>query len=202
MNLLRLKPRILKTSSNRPEEIAVHLKLLSRNVIIETRSASRSCSSSATWVSRRRHATFSRTGRFLSAGIGAFSKGAESARRIRPRLIWAAIGVVALGAALARRRRRIVATVIAVGALGYAIHTADTIVSIDAYPATYNRPAVTYQSISVANGMHFIKTAAASLAMVQAVTAMDRQRKNLIRNPSISRRPMPMRTPPAIFSGG
>ena len=67
-------------------------------------------------------------------------------------LMWAAIGVIALGAALLRRRRRAVAAAIALGALGYAIYAADAIVSIDAYPATYKRPAVRYQAISIANG--------------------------------------------------
>ncbi len=67
-------------------------------------------------------------------------------------LIWAAIGMIALISAILRKRRRGVVALIAVAALGYAIHTADTIVSIDAYPTTYKRPAVTYQAISIANG--------------------------------------------------
>ena len=154
MNLLRLKPRILKTSANRPEEIAVHLKLLWRNVIIETAFGIAILLVvgylGVTPPARHVQPDWPFSFRW---DWSVLDKAPKARAEFDRALIWAAIGVVALGAALARRRRRIVATVIAVGALGYAIHTADTIVSIDAYPATYKRPAVTYQSISVANGI-------------------------------------------------
>jgi copper resistance protein D len=67
-------------------------------------------------------------------------------------LLWAAVGGVAMIAALARRRRRTASAVVALGALGYAAYTIHNAVLIDAYPATYKRPAVTYNAISVANG--------------------------------------------------
>ena len=154
MNLLRLKPRILKDIVEPTGRNCGAFKIALAQCDHRNRVRHRD-------LARRRlpgrHAAgaprSARLAVFFPLGLERSRQGAESARRIRSALIWAAIGVVALGAALARRRRRIVATVIAVGALGYAIHTADTIVSIDAYPATYKRPAITYQSISVANGI-------------------------------------------------
>ena len=67
-------------------------------------------------------------------------------------LIWAAVGAAAFGAAIVRRRRRFVAMMLGAATLGYAIYIADAIVSIDAYSATYKRPMVAYQAISVSNG--------------------------------------------------
>ena len=153
MNLLRLKPRILETSANRPEEIAVHFKLLWRNVIIETAFGIAILLVvgylGVTPPARHVQPDWPFSFRW---DWSVLDKAPKARAEFDRALIWAAIGVVALGAALARRRRRIVAMMIAVSAWGYAIHIADTIVSIDAYPATYKRPAVTYQAISVANG--------------------------------------------------
>ncbi len=67
-------------------------------------------------------------------------------------LIWTVVGITAIGAAIVRRGRRFIAMMLGAAALGYAIYTADAIVSIDAYPATYQRPLVAYHAISVANG--------------------------------------------------
>lgn len=68
-------------------------------------------------------------------------------------LVWAAVAAAAFAAAAVRRRRRFIATMLGAATLGYAIYTADAIVSIDAYPETYKRPIVAYQAISVANGI-------------------------------------------------
>ena len=114
MNLLRLKPRIIETSANQPQETAVHLGLLWRNVIIET--ALGIAISARRRLPGRHTAGAPRSARLavlFSLGLERSRQGAKGARRIRPRADWAAIGVVALGAALVRRRRRIVATVIA-----------------------------------------------------------------------------------------
>jgi putative copper resistance protein D len=67
-------------------------------------------------------------------------------------LTWGAVGVVAIATAIVRRRRRFIAMTLGAAALGCALYTADAMVSIDAYPATYKRPLVAYQAISVANG--------------------------------------------------
>src|SRR5262245_3138184 len=66
--------------------------------------------------------------------------------------VWAVVGVLSIITTLARRRRRIMAATIAIGALAYAGHVIHNTVLIDAYPTTYKRPAVTYNAISVANG--------------------------------------------------
>ncbi|HMF51189.1 MAG TPA: CopD family protein, partial [Candidatus Saccharimonadales bacterium] len=128
MNLLRLKPRILETSANRPEGIAVHLKLLWRNVIIETAFGIAILLVvgylGVTAPARHVQPDWPFSFRW---DWSVLDKAPKARAEFDRALIWSAIGVVALGAALARRRRRIVATVIAVGALGYAIHTADTI---------------------------------------------------------------------------
>jgi putative copper export protein/mono/diheme cytochrome c family protein len=67
-------------------------------------------------------------------------------------MVWALIGGIALIAAMARRQRRVITALIGVGALAYAGSVTVDAVSTDAYPTTYNRPAVAYQAISVANG--------------------------------------------------
>jgi putative copper resistance protein D len=66
--------------------------------------------------------------------------------------IWFAIGVIALIGAIFRRGKRLIATVICLGGLAYAINLVHQTVMIDAYPDTYKRPAVAYQAISIANG--------------------------------------------------
>jgi copper resistance protein D len=67
--------------------------------------------------------------------------------------VWAAIGLIALIAAIFRRRRRVLLVSIGIGTLAYAVFVILTPVTIDAYPMTYRRPAVAYQAISVANGL-------------------------------------------------
>jgi putative copper resistance protein D len=66
--------------------------------------------------------------------------------------IWFTIGTIALIVGIFQRERRLLATMIGIGALAYAINLVHQAVMIDAYPDTYKRPAVAYQAISVANG--------------------------------------------------
>ncbi|MGH7871794.1 MAG: CopD family protein [Candidatus Binatia bacterium] len=153
LNLLRLKPRIVGTSSNRLEEMTAALRALSRNVIVETGFGLAILLvvgyMGVTAPARHVQPDWPFSFRWDWTVL---EKAPKARAEFDHALIWAVIGITALVGAIVRRRRRGVLALIAVGALGYAIHSADTIVSIDAYPATYKRPAVTYQSISVANG--------------------------------------------------
>jgi len=153
INLLRLKPNITAPSPDRPEAIVPLAKKLRRNVVIE--------------------ACFGVMILFIVGGMGVkpparhvrpdwpFSfrwdwsslvKAPKARAEVERGVVWAVIGSVAIVAAVARRRRRLVIAAIGLGALGYSSHVVHTAVSIDAYPATYERPAVTYHAISVANG--------------------------------------------------
>lgn len=82
----------------------------------------------------------------------ALEKAPKARAEVDRGFVWAAVGAAALVAASLRRRRRITATLLGVGALAYGGAVIDAAVSIDAYPATYLRPAIAYQAISVANG--------------------------------------------------
>jgi putative copper resistance protein D len=76
---------------------------------------------------------------------------------------WAAGGLAGLvGCVLLRRRYRYVALGAGVASLGYGGWIAHNALSIDAYPATYLRPAVPYNAISVANGLRIYHEACAS----------------------------------------
>lgn len=66
--------------------------------------------------------------------------------------VWCAIGVIALAAAIVRRKRRLIATALGVAALSYGVNIVHQALMIDAYPDTYKRPAVAYQAIAIANG--------------------------------------------------
>ncbi|HYY24663.1 MAG TPA: CopD family protein [Candidatus Udaeobacter sp.] len=81
---------------------------------------------------------------------------AASSAKIRAEMArakWLAVGGVALiGCAALRRRFRYPALAAGLGILGFGGWTAHNAVSIDSYPATYIRPSVPYNVISVANG--------------------------------------------------
>lgn len=153
INLLRLKPSIVATSPDRPERIAALAKKLKRNVIIEA------CfgvmilfivgSMGVTPPARHVQPDWPFSFRWNWISL---DKAPKARAEVERGVVWAAVGGIAIIAAFARRRRRIVITTIAFGTLGYAGHIVHTAVLIDAYPTTYKRPAVTYHAISVANG--------------------------------------------------
>jgi putative copper resistance protein D len=67
---------------------------------------------------------------------------------------WAGAGLAGvIGCLLLRRRYRYLLLGAGVGSLGYGGWIAHNALSIDAYPATYLRPSVPYNAISVANGL-------------------------------------------------
>jgi putative copper resistance protein D len=67
---------------------------------------------------------------------------------------WGAAGLVALfGGMFLRRRYRYLTLGAGIASLGYGVWIANSALSIDAYPATYLRPSVPYNAISVANGL-------------------------------------------------
>jgi putative copper resistance protein D len=67
---------------------------------------------------------------------------------------WGAAGLIGiLGCLLLRRRYRYVVLGAGAACIGYGTSIAHNALSIDAYPATYRRPSVPYNAISVANGL-------------------------------------------------
>ncbi len=153
VNLMRLKPQIVNANSIQRAETVARLKRLTRNVGVEillgigillvvgymgitppARHVQPDWPFSFRW-------DWSVLDNAPRAGI-AFQRA----------MVWGAIAVIAFIAASARRRRRSLTIAIGLGALGYAATTVDALVSTDAYPTTYKRPAVAYQAISVANG--------------------------------------------------
>ncbi|MGH7809352.1 MAG: CopD family protein, partial [Candidatus Binatia bacterium] len=80
------------------------------------------------------------------------TKSPKALAEVRRGAVWATVGGIALLGALAKRRRRLIAAAISLGAFYYTIDIVHTAVMIDAYPDTYKRPAVAYQALSVANG--------------------------------------------------
>ena len=66
--------------------------------------------------------------------------------------IWFTIGAIAIIGGMFQKGRRLLATMIGIGAITYAINLVHQVVMIDAYPDTYKRPAVAYQAISIASG--------------------------------------------------
>jgi len=153
INLLWLKPRIVETVPNQPEQSAVHLRRLTRNVTTELLVG---------------------TGILLIVGYMGVTpparhvqpdwpfsfrwdwsipdKAPKAGAEVNRGMIWAVIGGAALLAAVLRRGRRVPAAVVGIAAMGYAVTVIDTAVSIDAYSTTYKRPSVAYHAISVANG--------------------------------------------------
>jgi putative copper resistance protein D len=82
----------------------------------------------------------------------ASTKSPKALAEVQRGAVWATVGGIALLCAFAKRRRRLLAAAISIGALYYAFDIVHTAVMIDAYPDTYKRPAVAYQALSVANG--------------------------------------------------
>jgi copper resistance protein D len=73
---------------------------------------------------------------------------------------WGAGALVGLlGAVVLRRRYRYVALGGGIASLGYGVWIAHSALAIDAYPATYLRPSVPYNAISVANGLRLYREA-------------------------------------------
>ena len=152
INRLRLKPAIVK-SSDRAEETSVALHRLSRNVIIEVSLGvvillivgHLGVTPPARHVQSEWPLSFRWDWSILEKAPKAFAE-------IQRGAIWFAVGVIALIGAIFRRGRRLLATIIGLGGLTYAINLVHQAVMIDAYPDTYKRPAVAYQAISIANG--------------------------------------------------
>jgi putative copper export protein/mono/diheme cytochrome c family protein/peroxiredoxin len=153
INLKHLKPSIVAAPTDQPERIATLAKKLRRNVIIEA------CfgimilfivgSMGVTPPARHVQPDWPFSFRWDWSSLAKLPKARTEVER---GVVWAAVGGIAVLTAFARRRRRIVSAAIGVGALGYAGYIIHAAVLIDAYPATYKRPAVTYHAISVANG--------------------------------------------------
>jgi putative copper resistance protein D len=152
INLWRLKPMILEMPSLQTADMTTALRLLTRNAIMETAVGVAILLIvgylGVTPPARHVQPDWPLSFRWEWSLLDEMPKARAASNRT---LVWAAVASVALGAALLRRRRTVAAW-IAVGASSYAIYTIGTVVSIDAYPATYKRPLVAYQAISVANG--------------------------------------------------
>ena len=150
INLKHLKPSIVAAS---PDRIAASAKTLRRNVIIEA------ClgvmilfivgNMGVTPPARHVQPDWPFSFRWNWSSL---DKAPKARAEVERGMVWAGVGGIAIIAALVRRRRRIMSAAVALGALGYAGHIMHAAVLIDAYPATYKRPAVTYHAISVANG--------------------------------------------------
>jgi putative copper export protein/mono/diheme cytochrome c family protein len=152
-NLLRLKPKIISASPDGPEPKSALVEKLTRNVLIEA------CVG-AMILYIVGHMAVTPPARHVQPewpfsfrwDWSALNKAPKLRAEVERGMFWAAVGGVAIVSAALRRRRRAVSITIALGALGYAGDIIHAAVSIDAYPATYKRPAVAYQAISVANG--------------------------------------------------
>ena len=153
VNRLRLKAKFFEASSTQLGEAANHLNQLTRNVMIEAVLGLFILlivgHMNVTPPARHVQPDWPLSSRW---DWSLLDKAPKARTEVERGLVWATVGVVALFAGLMRRRRRIVMMVIGLGALGYGGDAVHTAVSIDAYPATYKRPAVAYHAISVANG--------------------------------------------------
>jgi putative copper resistance protein D len=75
---------------------------------------------------------------------------------------WGAGGLIGLlGGVFLRRRYRYAALGAGIAGIGYGVWVAHSALTIDAYPATYLRPSVPYNAISVANGLRLYHEACA-----------------------------------------
>lgn len=150
VNLLRVKPNIM---ASLPEKLPGLAKKLRRNVVIEAFFGMLILlivgHMGVTPPARHVQPDWPFSFRW---DWSVLEKAPKARAEVEHGLVWAAAGGIAIIAVLARRRRRIVSAVIALGALGYAGHIVHNAILIDAYPATYKRPGVTYNAISVANG--------------------------------------------------
>ena len=152
VNLLRLKPTIV-ASSDRAGATTGALRSLSRNVIIEVLLGlaillivgHMGVTPPARHVPPDWPLSFRWDWTVLEKAPRAFAEVQRGA-------IWLTIGAIALIGGILQRRRWLIATMIGIGAIAYAINLVHQAVMIDAYPDTYKRPAVAYQAISVANG--------------------------------------------------
>ena len=152
VNLLRLKPSIVATGDGTRATSAA-LRSLSRNVIIEVLLGlaillivgHMGVTPPARHVPPDWPLSFRWDWTVLEKAPPAFAEVQRGA-------VWLAVGVVALSAGIFQRGKRLLATMIGIGAIAYAINLVHQAVLIDAYPDTYKRPAVAYQAISIANG--------------------------------------------------
>ena len=155
INLLWLKPRIVDTVPDQPEQSAVHLRQLTRNIAIEMLVGVGILLivgyMGVTPPARHVQPDWPFSFRWDWSILDKAPMAAAEANR---GMIWIAVGGAALFAAILRRARRIPAAIIAIATLSYALTVIDAAISIDAYPATYKRPTVAYQAISVANGKY------------------------------------------------
>jgi putative copper resistance protein D len=151
-NLRSLKPRILRTVAS-GEEFLANLKLLRRNVALETAIGLAILlivgQMSVTPPARHVQPDWP----FSIRWDWTILEKAPKARAEAPWIAaWAAIGAGALLYGFVRRRDRVATGFIGAAALGYAAFSFYPFVTIDAYPVTYKRPIVSYNAISVANG--------------------------------------------------
>jgi copper resistance protein D len=153
VNLLKIKPRLSRTTDASDEPIAAELARLARNLIIEAALGVAILlivgHMGVTAPARHVQPDWPFSFRWDWTVLDKAPKARAEATR---GLVWLAVGIGVLVCALARRQRRILAALIGVAALGYGGFVIQEVVAIDSYPVTYKRPAVTYNAISVANG--------------------------------------------------
>jgi len=152
-NLFGLKPKIVEASGIRPEEAAVHLGRLVRNVNIEI-------ALGLAILLIVGHMGLIPPARHIQPDWpfpfrwdwSVLDKAPDLRNRVQHGIFWIAVGVAPMLYAAARKRMRILAAAAGLGLWVYAGNGILAAVSTDAYPTTYKRPAVAYQAISVVNG--------------------------------------------------
>lgn len=164
VNLLKLKPRILATADRSSDRVAELMRRLRRNVtreaIIGTVVLVVVGMLSVTPPARHVQPEWPFAFRWF------WSPTAVSAK-IRAQIAdaqWlAAAATVGIACAFVLRRRpRYRLLGVSLATLGYGAWIYHTAISIDAYPTTYLRPSVPYNTISVANGAHLYQEACAT----------------------------------------
>ena len=152
INRLRLKPIVVKATEP-AEEPSLALGRLSRNVVIEVALGAvillivghMGVTPPARHVQPDWPFSFRWDWTIVEKSTRAFAEVQRGA-------IWFTIGAIAIIGGMFQKGRRLLATVIGIGAITYAINLVHQVVMIDAYPDTYKRPAVAYQAISIASG--------------------------------------------------
>ncbi len=152
VNLLRLKPTIVATG-DRARETGAALRSLRHNVIIEVFLG-------LAILLIVGHMGITPPARHVPPDWPlsfrwdwtVLEKAPQAVAEVQRGAIWLAVGAVALSAGIFQRINRLLATIVGIGAIAYAINLVHQAVLIDAYPDTYKRPAVAYQAISIANG--------------------------------------------------